>query len=56
MMSLEAVSDFFRSFWGLWLMLIFTGIIVWALWPSRRRSAEMQDHADIPFRDDKDSL
>jgi len=42
-----------RSLWVLWLMLLFVGIVAWVYWPSRRRRAQMQDHANIPFREDK---
>ena len=40
--------------WGAWLMLLFIGIVVWALWPSERRKADMRRNALIPFRDDDD--
>jgi cytochrome c oxidase cbb3-type subunit IV len=41
-----------KSLWGLWLMLIFVGIVVWVMWPGRKR--EMDDHARIPFKDPLD--
>ncbi len=41
-----------KSFWGLWLMLIFVGIVVWVMWPGRKR--EMDEHARIPFEDPLD--
>ena len=39
-----------RELWLLWFMVLFTGIVVWAFWPSRRTI--LQDHANIPLRDD----
>lgn len=39
-----------RELWLLWFMLLFTGIVVWAFWPSHRKA--LQDHAHIPLRDD----
>lgn len=38
-----------KQLWLLWFMLLFTGIVAWAWWPSRRRTFE--DHARIPLRD-----
>ena len=40
------------QFWGIWLMLVFAGIVAWAYWPGRKR--EMEDHGRIPFREDDD--
>ena len=42
--------DLLRPLWVVWLMLIFLGIVTWTLWPKRK--AEMDDHAQIPFRED----
>ena len=53
-MDLTELSELARSFWGLWLMIIFLGIALWAFWPSQRRREEMKDHAGIPFREDAD--
>lgn len=47
---MDDIVNFFRSIWGLWLMAIFVGIVVWVMWPSRRKSLER--HADIPLEDD----
>lgn len=38
--------------WVTLFMGIFIGIVVWAFWPSRRQKRRMEDHADIPFRND----
>lgn len=53
-MSLIELSRLATDLWSLWLMILFLGIVVWAFWPSRRRSEEMRDHAMIPFREDED--
>ncbi len=47
---MDDVVDFFRSIWGVWLMAIFVGIVVWVMWPSNRKRFERQ--ADIPLDDD----
>lgn len=39
-----------KQLWSVWFTLLFTGIIVWACWPSRR--ATMAAHALIPLQDD----
>jgi cytochrome c oxidase cbb3-type subunit 4 len=43
-------SEFLRSLWVVWLMLIFLGIVAWAFWPGHKKRFE--DDANIPFRDD----
>ncbi|MEX0760354.1 MAG: cbb3-type cytochrome c oxidase subunit 3 [Tistlia sp.] len=49
---MEELGSFLRSFWVVWLMAIFVGIVLWVYWPSRRRKRRMQDHAHIPLRDE----
>lgn len=49
-MTFEAIYEFVRSFWVLWLMLLFIGIVVWAFWPGRRK--DLEAHARIPLDDD----
>jgi cytochrome c oxidase cbb3-type subunit 4 len=39
-----------KQLWLLWFMFLFTGIVVWALWPSRKGALESL--AMIPLRDD----
>ena len=39
----------FSTMWVVWFFVLFTGILVWVLRPSKRRVLE--SHADIPFRD-----
>jgi cytochrome c oxidase cbb3-type subunit 4 len=41
----------FRSAWVVWLLVLFVGILVWVLWPSRRRG--YKDAAQIPLEDDE---
>lgn len=48
------MSDYYvllKELWVVWFMVLFLGIVVWVYWPSRRKT--MQEHADIPFRDDE---
>lgn len=40
-----------RELWLVWFMLLFVGIVAWAFWPGRRR--KLQEHANIPLRDDE---
>jgi len=54
-MTLTELSHLATHFWSLWLMALFSGIVVWAFWPSKRRREDMRDHAMIPFREDDDS-
>ncbi len=39
-----------RSYWIVWVMLLFVGMIVWVYWPNHR--AAMDAHARIPLDDD----
>lgn len=43
-------SGVLREAWLVWLVLVFLAIVVWVLWPSRRRKLERQ--ARIPLEDD----
>lgn len=49
---MEQLSETLRSLWGVWLMTLFVGIVLWAYWPKNKD--KLQDHALIPFRDDDD--
>jgi cytochrome c oxidase cbb3-type subunit IV len=40
-----------RSFWVIWLMLIFIGIVAWSFRP--RNKARFEADARIPLRDDE---
>ena len=48
---MQELYEFIRSAWVIWLMALFIGIVVWVLWPSRRR--KYRDAARIPLDDDK---
>ena len=52
---MDSFYPLLRELWVVWLMAIFLGIVAWALWPSRRRKKQMDDAANIPFRDDEGS-
>ena len=49
-MSFEALYEFARTFWVVWLMLLFVGLVVWVYWP--RRKEELEAHGRIPLHDD----
>ena len=51
-MELESVYSVFRSFWVVWLMAIFIGIVAWAFWPKRKQ--QLEAHGRIPLDDDFD--
>lgn len=51
-MELESVYGIFRSFWVVWLMAIFIGIVAWAFWPKRKQ--QLEAHGRIPLDDDTD--
>ena len=40
-----------RPLWSVWFMLLFVGIVGWALWPANR--GRLEEHSRIPFRDDR---
>jgi cytochrome c oxidase cbb3-type subunit 4 len=50
--TLETSIEVLRSLWGLWVMIFFGGIVLWAYWPKSKGKIESQDHA--PPRDDDD--
>ncbi len=49
-MSFAEISEVLRSFWGLWLMILFLGIVAWAFWP--RNKERLESYGDIPLRDE----
>ncbi len=53
-MGLTELSRIAAEYWVVWLMAVFIGIVVWTFWPSRKRSEQMRDHAQIPFREDEE--
>lgn len=54
-MDYETFAGFAKDFWGIWLMLLFLGAVVWALWPSKKRQKFMDESAMIPFKEDDDA-
>ena len=49
-MTLDALVEFARSLWVLWLMAIFLGIVAWVMWP--RHGRKIEEHGKIPFKDE----
>lgn len=49
-MTLMEFYTLLKSVWTLWFTLLFVGIVAWAYWPTRSR--RLQDHANIPLRED----
>lgn len=49
-MDLDSIAVLLRSFWTIWLMLLFTGILVYAMWPGNRSKFERA--SQIPLKDD----
>ena len=41
-----------KSFWLVWCMLLFVGIVAWVLSPGRRQTLET--YARIPLEDDEE--
>lgn len=50
-MTWESFYAFMSSLWVVWFVLLFSGIVAWAMWPSRR--ARFEDNARIPLRGDR---
>jgi len=50
--TLQAISEFLRSIWGVWLMVLFLGIVFWAFRPKNKDRFE--SYGEIPLRDDDD--
>ena len=49
-MNLETVGRILTSIWTVWAVLLFAGILAWALWPANRRRFERD--AQIPLDDE----
>ncbi|HEY0833173.1 MAG TPA: cbb3-type cytochrome c oxidase subunit 3 [Azospirillum sp.] len=49
-MDLDSITVALRSFWTVWLALLLTGIIVYAMWPGNR--GKFDDAARIPLKDE----
>ena len=48
--DLQEIVSFLRSFWTVWLMLLFVGIVAYALWPKNK--ARFDEASHIPFKDE----
>ncbi len=49
-MDLDQITIMLRSFWTVWLMLLFFAIMAYAMWPNNRR--KFDDAASIPLKDE----
>ena len=50
---MSAVAEtyaFIKSFWLVWCVLLFAGIVAWVFWPGRK--ADLEAHGRIPLEDD----
>ena len=47
---MENAYEWIRSLWVVWLLLLFLGIVTYALWPSNK--AKFEHAARIPLEDD----
>ncbi len=48
---MDSVINVLRTFWGVWVMVFFCGIFLWAYWPKNK--AMIEAHGLIPLRDDE---
>ena len=51
---MQELGEFLRRFWVVWLMLIFSGIVIWAFWPGNR--TKLEEHGRIPLDDDQTDM
>lgn len=49
-MDLDVITVMLRSFWTVWLMVLLTGILVYAMWPGNHGSFDAASR--IPLKDD----
>ena len=47
---MEDLYSLSKQLWLIWLVLLFAGIVLWALWPGNRRRFEQA--SKIPFEED----
>lgn len=50
--DLQSLSSFLRQFWGLWLMILFVGVAVYAFRPRNKR--HFDEASTVIFREDDD--
>ena len=48
---MDQMINVLRSFWGVWVMVFFCGIVLWAYWPKNKGMIEA--YGRIPLRDDE---
>lgn len=49
-MTLASLAEVLRSFWGLWMMVLFLGIVFYAFRPKNKD--RLAAYGDIPLRDE----
>jgi cytochrome c oxidase cbb3-type subunit 4 len=49
-MSLAELLPWAKSLWTVWFSAVFLGIVIWTVWPTRRR--RLEEHGCIPLRDE----
>lgn len=49
-MSLDSIIEVLRSLWGLWMMVLFLGIVFYAFRPKNKD--RFKAYGDIPLRDE----
>ncbi|MDE1148073.1 MAG: cbb3-type cytochrome c oxidase subunit 3 [Azospirillaceae bacterium] len=52
---MEELQSLISQVWLVWFLVLFSGILVWAYWPSRRARLN-NDCAKIPLLDDAEPL
>ena len=50
-MTLETLYEIARSIWVIWMVLLFTSIVLWAFLP--RNKERFEEDANIIFKDDE---
>jgi cytochrome c oxidase cbb3-type subunit IV len=53
-MTLETLYEIARSTWVVWMVMLFSGIVLWAFLP--RNKTRFEDDAGIIFKDDKNGV
>ncbi len=51
-MLVHIVETYLRPLWGLWLMIIFIGIVFYAYRPKNKK--RLEEYGSIPLKDDKE--
>jgi cytochrome c oxidase cbb3-type subunit 4 len=48
---LQSLYEWASALWGLWLMILFLGIVIYVFWPKRKKKLEALGR--IPLEDDE---